>query len=188
MTIYAAGNDAKSNIYNDVPYHYLATNSSPISQSIFVHNRIETSIDSSLVIVQPTQMSGVFNNTYISIEAGLIQSNQLSNWSKYYFQGELTLHKHDKFNLLLMANIEQLRNLHSLYVVNNNNHTSLVKNLTRKNETELNYSYGLIGSYSINSTWQLSGGIVHTQALDEPNSNTWHINSNMALIGTTYSF
>ena len=186
MTIYAAENDAKSNIYSSVPYHCLATNCSPNSQSIFVHNLIETSIDSSLVIEHPTQISGVFNNTFISIEAGLIQSNQPSNWSKYYFQGELTLHKHDKFNLLLMANIEQQRTPHSLYVVNN--HTSLAKNLTDKNETELNYSYGLIGSFSINSTWQFSGGIIHTQALDEPNSDTWRINSNMALIGTTYSF
>lgn len=188
MTNYADENKAKNTIHSSDSYHYLATNSSPISQLVFVHERIKTATVSSPVIELPAQMSGTFNNTFVSIEAGLIQSNQLSNWSKYYFQGALTLHKHDKFNLLLMANIEQQRNLHSLYVVNNKNHTSLAKNLTGKNGTELNYSYGLIGSYSVNSTWQFSGGIIHTQALDEPKSNTWHVNSSMALIGTTYSF
>lgn len=188
MTIYADENDAKNNIYSSIPYHYLATNSSPINQLIFVHDLIKTSIDSSPIVEFPTQISGTFNSPFISIEAGLIQSDQLSNWSKYYFQGALTLHKYDKFNLSLMANIEQLNNFNSLYLANNKNHISLAENLTGNNETELNYSYGLIGSYSVNPTWQFSGGIIHTQALDEPNSNIWYVNSSMALIGTTYSF
>lgn len=188
MTNYADENNAKNIIHSSDPYHYLATNSSPINQLIFVHDLIITSIDSSPTVELPAQMSGTFHSQFISIEVGLMQSDQLSNWSKYYFQGALTLHQYDKFNLSLMANIEQLNNFHSLYLVNNKYQVSLAENLTGNNETELNYSYGLIGSYSVNSTWQFSGGIIHAQALNEPNSNAWYSNSSMALIGTTYSF
>ena len=188
MTNYANENNVKNNIHSSVPYHYFTTNSSSTNQLIFVHELIITSIDSSSTIEIPAQISGSFNSQYISVEIGLIQSEQQSNWSKYYFEGALTLHRYNKFNLSLMANIEQRNNFYTLYFVNNKNHISVAENLTGNNETELNYSYGLIGSYSVNPTWQFSGGIIHTQALDEPNSNTWSINSNMALIGTSYSF
>lgn len=188
MTNYAGESSANNNPHNSDPYHYLATTSSPINQLIFVHDLIITSTDSSPTIEQPTQMSGTFHSQFISIEVGLMQSDQQSNWSKYYFQGALTLHQYNKFNLSLMANIEQLNNFHSLYLVNDKNQVSLAENLTGKHETELNYSYGLIGKYSVNSTWQFSGGIIHAQALNESNSNTWYNNSSMALIGTTYSF
>ena len=87
-----------------------------------------------------------------------------------------------------MANIEQLNNFHSLYLLNNENQTPYVENLTMSNNTELNYSYGLVGSYSVNATWQFSGGIIHAQALNDPNYNAWYSKKSMALIGTKYSF
>lgn len=193
MTCCADESNAKNHIQSREPSQYLATkylatNSPAINQLIFVNDLIITSIDSSPTIEPPSKMSGKYHSQYISIEVGVIQSDQLSNWSKYYFQSALTLRQYDKFNLSLMANIEQLNNFHSLYLLNKKYHVSLAENFAENNETELNYSYGLIGSYSVNSTWQFSGGIIHAQALNEPNSNTWYSNSNMALIGTTYSF
>lgn len=173
--------------YND-PYNYLVINSSPINQLLSVHELIIASNDGQQIVEVPAQITGKFHSQLLSIEAGIMQSGQESNWSKYYFQGALTIHQYDKFNLSLMANIEQLNNVHSLYVLSNKNQTPYVESLTMSNETELNYSYGLVGRYSVNSTWQFSGGIIHAQAINESNSNVWYGNTNMALIGTTYSF
>ncbi|MBL4764991.1 MAG: hypothetical protein JKX67_06895 [Colwellia sp.] len=166
----------------------LAINSSSIHQLLFLNDLIISSLDSSLTVKLPIQISGKFHSQLLSIEAGVMQSDQESNWSKYYFQGNLTLHQYNKFNLSLMANIEQLNNVYSLNFVNNSYQTPYVENLAMSDETELNYSYGLMGSYSVNSTWQFSGGIIHAQTFNELNSNSWYNNKNMALIGTTYSF
>lgn len=177
-----------NNFIDSKPYNYLAINNSPINQLLFVHDLTITSIDSTSINELPTQISGEFHTQLLSIEAGVIQSDNVSNWSKYYFQGAVILHQYEKFNLSLMANIEQLNNVHALYLFNNEEQTPYGENLPVNNETKLNYSWGLVGSYSINSTWQFSGGVIRAEAFREQNSNTWYSDTNMALIGTTYSF
>lgn len=134
----------------------------------------------------PTKISGNYSNQLLSIEAGVVQSTPLTNWHKYYFQGALTLHQHESFNLSLMANIEQQDNFYSPYLSNDKEQAPYETQYSLSPETEL--SYGLVGSYTINSTWQFSGGIIHAQPLNEQNSSIWYSNKNMALIGATYSF
>jgi hypothetical protein len=185
---YADQISAVKNIHDSNHYNYLAINNSPINQLLLVHDLTITTVDSSPTAELPAQILGQYQSQLLSIEAGVIQLSQESNWSRYYFQGALTLHQYDKFNLSLMANIEQINNFQSLYFVNNHYQTPYVENLTIPNETELNYSYGVVGSYSVNATWQVSGGIMHGQAIDTLNSITWYGNKNIALIGTTYSF
>lgn len=185
---YADENYVVNNIHSSESFSYLTTNSSSINQLLIIHDLTINSIDSLPSIELPNHISGKFKNELLSLEAGVVQFSEVSNWSKYYFQGAVTLHQYNKFNLSLMANIEQLNNFHALNFVNNNYQTSYVESLSMSNETELNYSYGLVGRYSINSTWQFSGGFIHAQAFNEPNSNAWYSNKSMALIGTTYSF
>lgn len=185
---YADDNYVVNNIHYNKPYHYQTMDSSSINQLLIINYLTLSSIDSLPSIKLPNQISGKFKNELLSVEAGIVQSSEVSNQSKYYFQGALTLHQYNKFNLALLANIEQNNNFHAQYLLNNRYQAPYVKNLTISDEMELNYSYGLVGSYSINPTWQLSGGIIHAQAFNEPNSTTWYSNKSMALIGTTYSF
>jgi len=83
----------------------------------------------------------------------------------------------------LMANIEQLNNFN----YHNNKPIFLDSSITI-NETELNYSYGIITSYSVSPAWQFSGGIIHAKPLNDSTQSAWYGDANMALIGTTYSF
>lgn len=185
---YADENYIVNDIHNSGPYRYLTTNHSPINQLLLVRDLTINSIDSLQFIELPNHISGKFKNELLSIKAGVIQSNEASNWSKFYFQSALTLHQYDRFNLTLMANLEQFNSFYSQYSMNDSAEVPYAKSPTINNAIELNYSYGLMGSYSINSTWKFSGGIIHTQTLNEDNSNTSHTNKSMALIGTTYSF
>lgn len=134
----------------------------------------------------PTKISGNYSNQLLSIEAGVVQSTPLANSNKYYFQGALTLHQYENFNVSLMANIEQQDNFYSPYLSNKKEQIPYNAQYNLSSETEL--SYGLVGSYTVNSTWQFSGGIIYAQPLSEQSSSTWYSNKNMALIGATYSF
>ncbi len=168
---------------NKSAYSELITNSSPINQLIFIQDITSESFNTLQPLEVTPNIKGEFNTRLLSIEAGMLQSKKESSWSRYYFQGAVTLHQHDEFNVSLMANIEQLNNF--------NYHTKqtlfLDSSMTIM-ESELNYSYGIITSYSINRSWQLSGGIIHAKPLNESTLNTWYGDANMALIGTTYSF
>lgn len=164
-------------------YDSLITNSSPVNQRLFIQDFTYESLNSVKPLEVTPKIKGEFTTRLLSIEAGMLQSKKESSWSKYYFQGAVTLHQHDKFNVSLMANIEQLNNFNY-----HNNQTHFLDNLMTINETELNYRYGIITSYSINSAWQFSGGIVHAAPLNESTQNVWYGDANMALIGTTYSF
>lgn len=164
------------------PYSDLVINSSPVSQLILIQD-LPVTIDGSQALEFTSKVKGEFNTRLLSIEAGMLQSKQESNWSKYYFQGAVTLHQQNAFNVSLMANIEQINNFN-----NHNEQTPFINSPIIIHETELNYSYGIITSYSITPAWRFSGGIIHAEPLNSPAQNTWFGDANMALIGTTYSF
>ena len=160
----------------------LVTNSSPVSQLILIQD-LSAVIDNVQTAEITPKIKGEFNTRLLSIEAGMLQSKQESNWNKYYFQGAVILHQKNEFNVSLMANIEQINNFN-----HHNNQTPFTDNTIILSETELNYSYGLITSYSISPAWNFSGGIIHAESLNDSTQNTWFGDANMALIGTTYSF
>lgn len=161
----------------------IVINSSPVSQLLLTQDLTAASLDSSQALEHTAKIKGEFTTRLLSIEAGVLQSKQEANWSKYYFQGAVTLHQHDEFNVSLMANIEQINSFN-----HHNDKTPFVDSLITINETELNYSYGIITSYSVNPAWQFSGGIIHAESLNESAQGTWYGDANMALIGTSYSF
>lgn len=160
----------------------IVTKSSPVSLLLITQDLVAV-IDSSQPLEVTTEIKGEFTTRLLSMEAGILQSKQASGWNKYYFQGAVTLHQQNEFNVSLMANIEQINNFN-----HHNDQTPILDNSITLNETELNYSFGIITSYSVSPTWHFSGGIIHAESLNETTKNTWYGDTNMALIGTTYSF
>ena len=179
---YAIEHDIATTPKNDT-FSDLIINNSPTNQMLYIDDLTAESFN----VLQPLEttpsIEGKYNNKLLSIKAGVLQSKQESSASKYYFQGTLTLHQHKEFNVSIMANLEQLNNVNYL-----SNQALFVDNALIMNETEVNYSYGIITSYTINQSWQFSGGIIHAEPLYAPTLNTWNNDENMALIGTTYSF
>lgn len=160
----------------------LMTNSSAVSQRLLVQDIATASIDNTQPLALPSQLKGEFNTRLLSIEAGVLESKQNSNWNKYYFQGAVTLHQNNDLNVSLMANIEQINNF------NHNAKAPFIDSVITINDTEFNYSYGIVTSYSVTPAWQFSGGIIHAAPVNEAIENTWYGDANIALIGTTYSF
>ena len=164
-------------------YSDLITNSSAVSQLLLVQDLTVETTDNLQPIESTSKIAGEFTTNLVSIEAGILESKQAATWSKYYFQGALTLHQHNEFNVSLMANIEQINNFN-----HHNVQTPISDSILTINETELNYSYGIITRYSVTPAWQFSGGFIRAAPLNESTQNTWYGDANMALIGTTYSF
>ena len=119
----------------------------------------------------------------LSLKVGIVESKQKANWSKYYLKGSVILHEHNDMNVSIMANIEQTNSFYYHLL-----QTPQLNNSITVNETEANYSYGIVGSYDISPAWQFSGGIIHAAPLNEGKKNTWYGDTNMALLGTSYSF
>jgi hypothetical protein len=161
----------------------LVNNSSPVSQLLLTQDLTTATLDNNQVLELTPKIKGEFTTRLLSIEAGMLQSKKESNWNKYYFQGAVTLHQYNQFNVSLMANIEQINNFN-----HHNDQIPFADSSIIINQTELNYSYGIITSYSVNPAWKFSGGIIHAESLNESPQNTWYGDANVALIGTTYSF
>ncbi len=116
------------------------------------------------------------------IQQLLVAPLEISNES-FHFSGQLTIHKTDNFNIAMTAN-------HNPEL--NNQSTSLSQHLNHKQlsiEQQNTSHYGLVGSYLLTPSWQVSGGIVHSVPTTELNRAYQGENTNsIALIGTSYSF
>lgn len=160
----------------------LSISSSELNQLIAFDN-IDKTIHSNFTFEPLPQIQGIYTLGRVSLETGLMQSYNSSDWSKYYLAGAIVLHKHNAFNLSLTAGVEQLKSTTLNYP-----QAPYLDNLSKTNNSEYNYSYGLVGHYSLDSTWHFTGGIIHTPSKNSlPNDNIY-INNHMALVGTTYSF
>lgn len=164
-------------------YSDLVTNNSLASLLILTQDVTIKSFNNLKPLEDTPKIKGEFNTRLLSIQAGVLQSKQEPSLRKYYFQGAVTLHKYNDFNVSFMANIEQINNFNF-----HHNQTTVLDSSAPLNATKLNYSYGIITSYSVNSAWQFSGGIIHAEPISESAKTPWYTDANMALIGTTYSF
>lgn len=183
ITYSIKGYTEKNNIETIEPiqfYRDLIINSSAVSQLLIRQDLTATLLDSTQALELTPTIKGEVSTALLSIEAGIMQPQHQLNWSKYYFQGAVKLHQHDELNISLMANIEQIKQF--------NHQPALTKSPIVFNETELNYSYGIITNYSVSPAWQFSGGVIHAESLNESAQTTWYTDANMALIGTTYFF
>lgn len=112
----------------------------------------------------------------------LVAPLNISNDS-FHFSGQLTIHKTDNFNIAMTANHNPELNSHNTTLNNHLSHKQL--SIEQQNTSH----YGLVGSYLLTPSWQVSGGIVHSVPTTQLNKTYQGENTNsIALIGTTYSF
>jgi len=136
-----------------------------------------------LILNSTPQIKDRFTAGIISLEPSLIIPQHNLHWSKYLLSGSVTLHQNNAFNLSLTTNIEQLKSINF-----GSYQQSILEHINYVDESELNFSYGVMGSYSINARWYFSGGIIHAPEIKGVQNSTDFSNTNMALVGTTYSF
>ena len=116
------------------------------------------------------------------IQQLLVTPLVISNDS-FHFSGQLTIHKTDNFNIAMTANHNPELNSFDTSLSQHLNHKQL--SIEQQNTSH----YGLVGSYLLTPSWQVSGGIVHSVPTTELNKTYQGENTNsIALIGTTYSF
>lgn len=169
---------------DNIPAHhsFLLTNNYDAIRAI-TYESLPNIYDESFSSEQILSVEGGFAKGILSIKTGKITSESFTSWSKNYLNSAITIHQNNAFNLSITASVEQFENSYL---------SSQLQPITTNNQqvkiTEFNYSYGLVGSYSISPTWYFSGGIIHSSPINESNNTYWHTNSSMALIGTTYSF
>ncbi|MGL1958797.1 MAG: hypothetical protein OCD00_15955 [Colwellia sp.] len=124
-----------------------------------------------------------YQYSIIQLETGwLSQDNNPQIGQAFYLQGALVIHQSSHFNFSVMANIEH-QNEQYLSLYQNN-----LYNITETNQAIFNTNYGLVGSYLLTPSWQLTGGVIYSTVYGNLGKGIWNKNDNMALIGTTYSF
>lgn len=175
---------AYAEVENKIPAHhsFLSTNNYDAIRATTYDGLLNTS-STPFSPEQILSLEKGFTKGIVSIKTGKITSERLTSWSKYYLNSAITIHQNAVFNLSITASLEQFKNSQL-----NPPFQSILKQTKQVKASEFNYSYGLMGSYSISSTWYFSGGIIHTSPLNDLHNTSWHTNSNMAIIGTTYSF
>ena len=169
---------------DNIPAHhsFLLTNNYDAIRAI-TYESLPNIYDKTFSSEEILSLEGGFTKGIISIKTGKVTSESFTSWSKHYLNSAVTIHQNNTFNLSITASVEQFENSHlrsQLQPITTNNQ--------KVNNTELNYSYGLMGSYSISPTWYFSGGIIHSAPINETDNTSVHTNTSMALIGTTYSF
>ena len=168
--------------YNNA-YPNLVINNASLNQELLGNELITAPFDSTQTFALTSQLKGEFKTPLLWLKAGMVESKQTASWNKYYLQGSVILHQHNDLNVSLMANIEQTNSFYHY-----NRQALQLKSPIEMSNTETNYSYGIVGRYDINSAWQFSGGIIHAAPLNESIQNIWYGDTNMALLGTSYSF
>jgi len=114
----------------------------------------------------------------IDTNPSVVPVDALDNYS---FIGELTLHNSSQLHIKMTANFSERDELTSDVPVNNI--SAHIQHQQKSNHL------GLIGSYSLSASWQLSGGILQSV----PTNSSELINqsdtiNSIALISTSYSF
>lgn len=114
----------------------------------------------------------------IELQSSITPTETLDNYS---FLGQLTLHNSKQLSIKMTANFTERDEVTANVPVNNI--SAHIQNQQKS------HHLGLIGSYALTSSWQLSGGVLQSvptnasKAIDQNNT----INS-IALISTSYSF
>lgn len=133
-------------------------------------------------------LSATFTPLNISVKQQAFENN-------FTFNNQLTLHKSDRFNILVTANITQTTGFEQS---SPNSNPTLLNNKVIPPSSEFmptihssfndtKHQYGLIGSYALTPKWHVSGGLIYaapSASIDKAQSNI----NNVALIGTSYSF
>jgi len=131
-----------------------------------------------------------FDNKAFSAQSGF-SNNVVNQVNKHVFfiQGSYAVLQQEKFTLLLTAKVESL-NEYSIYQFYSNDFVSHDISATKVNGSKSYARFGILGQYSINNNWYLTGGITSTTLEDSPNNQVVYSmpKEQVALFGTTYTF
>lgn len=132
----------------------------------------------------------IFDNKAFSAESGFSNKavNQVNNHA-FFIQGSYAVVQQEKFSLLLTAKVESL-NEHSIYQFYSNDFVSHDTSATKVNGSKSYARFGILGQYSINNNWSLTGGLTSTALENSPNNQVVYSmpKEQVALFGTTYTF
>ena len=150
-------------------------------------NSLNTSL---LNKVETHQIKLTFTNKAFTANSGF--SNKVDNQvneRSFFIQGSYQVLQQEKFTLLLTAKIESLHE-RSIYQFYSNDFVSLETPTTKVNGSTSYARFGILGQYSINNNWYLTGGLTST-AHEYSTNNELAPNmkkEQVALFGTTYTF
>jgi len=150
-------------------------------------NSLSTSL---LNKVETQQIKLTFNNKAFTANSGF--SNKIDNQvdeRSFFIQGSYQVMQQEKFTLLLTAKVESLHE-RSIYQFYSNDFVTRETSTTKVNGSTSYARFGILGQYSINNNWSLTGGLTST-AHEDSTHNELAPNmkkEQVALFGTTYTF
>lgn len=136
------------------------------------------------------QIDVLFDNKSFSAQTGFSNQtiNQI-NQQTFFIQGSYKVLQQEKFSLVVTAKIESL-NDHSIYQFYSNDFVSTQVITSKVIGTKSYARFGILGQYSINEQWSLTGGLTSTALENSANSEQASSlkQEQVALFGTTYTF
>jgi hypothetical protein len=136
------------------------------------------------------QVAVIFENDAFSAQSGFLTKkvDQVSEQA-FFIQGSYRVLQEENFTLLVTAKIESL-NEHFIYQFYSNDFVSRETVATNATGSKSYARFGILGQYSINSNWYLTGGL--TSTAHEESSNSLPVynmqKEQVAVFGTTYTF
>lgn len=139
---------------------------------------------------QTRQIAIVFENKAFSAQSGFShQTVDHVNQQTFFIQGSYRVLQQEKFALLVTAKVESLSE-HSIYQFYSNDFVSSEISSRDINGAKSYARLGILGQYSINNNWFVTGGL--TSTAHEDSTNNLPIDNiqkeQVAVFGTTYTF
>ncbi|AOW77699.1 hypothetical protein A3Q34_13080 [Colwellia sp. PAMC 20917] len=136
------------------------------------------------------QIAIVFDNKAFSAQSGFShQRLDQINEQTFFIQGSYRVLQQENFALLVTAKIESLSD-HSIYQFYSNDFVSSEVSSRDINGAKSYARFGILGQYSINNNWYVSGGLTSTAHEDSTNNLPIYTiqKEQVAIFGTTYTF
>jgi hypothetical protein len=132
----------------------------------------------------------LFDSNSFSTESGFLnQADAQEDERVYFIKGSYKLLQQENFSLFVTAKIESL-NSHSIYQFYSNDFVSRETSAININGAKSYARLEILGEYSINNNWSLTGGLTSTALESTSNSQPAYNlkNEQVALFGTIYTF
>ncbi|NQZ88875.1 MAG: hypothetical protein HRT54_14975 [Colwellia sp.] len=136
------------------------------------------------------KMQVMFDNKNFSAQSGFSnKTNDQVDERVYFIKGSYKVLQKNNFSLFVTAKIESL-NEHSVYQFYSNDFVSHDTYYSNVSGPKSYARFEILGQYSINNNWHLTGGVTSTAHEGSSNSQPlYDINKEkVALFGTTYIF
>jgi hypothetical protein len=155
-----------------------------------ISNNMNTFIPKKMDNSEKQSIEVMFDSKAFSTESGFSNKTDAQEAERVYFiKGSYKILQQENFSLFVTAKIESL-NSHSIYQFYSNDFVSRETSAININGSKSYARLEIIGQYSINNNWFLTGGLTST-ALESTSNSQPEYNlkkEQVALFGTTYTF